>query len=313
MPWLAFADRRQERWWEQKQAADQAGLDAAVSIQTLLFPSLVARTLWDQLTSSAGGGLPLEALWLAVFLGWALLHLLLAQLSPGTYLRCRTPIVLLSRLQRQLTIMRYAALFNREAMGLAGAVAPTRALPATLGGMLGMLLWRHAAAVHCRSGTQAQAAEIYLGIARRLRDALMRAGRSGGSSGSLGGTCLDPGAGSGGGTCGAGGCMGACVAVHGWLQLVLGALLPLAVMWAVEERSRLRFQRQWLQHHVVVGEEEGSTHPTAAGSGAASSAQGQRSAGGAGKLPAPVPGIMLAAWLAACAWALWLELEGFLL
>lgn len=45
MRWLAFADSRQERRWEQKQAADQAGLDAAVSIQTLLFPSLVARTV----------------------------------------------------------------------------------------------------------------------------------------------------------------------------------------------------------------------------------------------------------------------------
>lgn len=59
--------------------------------------------LWDQLTNSPGGVLPLEALWLAVFLGWALLHLLLAQFCPGTYLRYRTPIVLLSRLQRQLT------------------------------------------------------------------------------------------------------------------------------------------------------------------------------------------------------------------
>ncbi len=49
MHWLAFSDSRQERQWEQKQAADQAGLDAAVSIQTLLFPSLVARTvgLWQ--------------------------------------------------------------------------------------------------------------------------------------------------------------------------------------------------------------------------------------------------------------------------
>lgn len=45
MRWLAFADRRQERQWEHTQAADQAGLDAAVSIQTLLFPSLVARTV----------------------------------------------------------------------------------------------------------------------------------------------------------------------------------------------------------------------------------------------------------------------------
>lgn len=45
MSWLSFGDKRQERQWEVKFAADQAGLDAAVSLQTLLFPSLVARTV----------------------------------------------------------------------------------------------------------------------------------------------------------------------------------------------------------------------------------------------------------------------------
>lgn len=152
------------------------------------------------------------------------------------------------------------------------------------------------------------------GIAQRLREALSLTRRSGSGSSSPGGACLDAAAaGAGDGTCGAASCMGACVAVHGWLQLVLGALLPLAVMWAVEERSRLRFQQQWLQHHVVVGEEgQGSAAPDQGEAAGTSGSQEPHSAAGTAKLPAPVPGAALAAWLAACSWALWRILEALL-
>ncbi len=151
------------------------------------------------------------------------------------------------------------------------------------------------------------------GMARRLRDALSWRGSS--SSSSPGGLCLDAAAaGTGGATCGAGSCMGACVAVHGWLQLVLGAVLPLAVMWAVEERSRLRFQQQWLQQHVVVGEEgQGGAAETPEAGGSTSGAHPQRSAAVTAKLPPPVPSLALAAWLAVCSWALWRIFEALLL
>lgn len=147
------------------------------------------------------------------------------------------------------------------------------------------------------------------GLVQRLRGGLSWARRGGASSPA--GACLGtPPGGAGGGTCSAAGCMGACVAVHGWLQVVLGALLPLAVMWAVEERSRLRFQQQWLQHHVVVGEEGGDDAASSRGGAtSASGAQQQRSAAGAAKLLPPVPGVALAAWLAASSWALWRVFE----
>lgn len=40
-----WRDTRLERAWQRKWAADNAGLDAATSLQTLLFPSLIARTV----------------------------------------------------------------------------------------------------------------------------------------------------------------------------------------------------------------------------------------------------------------------------
>lgn len=94
--------------------------------------------------------------------------------------------------------------------------------------------------------------------------------------------------------------MGTCVAVHAWLQAVLGVLLPLLVMWALEERSRLRFQRQWLQHHAARRE--------------ASAGVGTRPPPQAATLHTrPVPGLVLAAWLAACALAMWALMEAALL
>ena len=52
-----------------------------------------------------------------------------------------------------------------------------------------------------------------------------------------------------GGTCGADSCRDSCLAVNAWELGVLGVLLPLAVLWGLEERSRLLFQRQWLELH----------------------------------------------------------------
>lgn len=42
---LQWQDPRLERAWQRKWDADNAGLDAATSLQTLLFPSLIARTV----------------------------------------------------------------------------------------------------------------------------------------------------------------------------------------------------------------------------------------------------------------------------
>ncbi|PSC75743.1 nucleic acid-binding [Micractinium conductrix] len=106
---------------------------------------LVARTLWQQLGGSGGTLNVADVLRLATFLAWAPLHLLLAYARPDAYLRWRTPLVLLSRLQRQLTIVRFAALFNGEAVGGAGAagVAASAAAGASrANGIMGMLLWR---------------------------------------------------------------------------------------------------------------------------------------------------------------------------
>lgn len=42
---LGFREERLEAGWERRFAADAAALDACVSLQTLLFPGLVARTV----------------------------------------------------------------------------------------------------------------------------------------------------------------------------------------------------------------------------------------------------------------------------
>ena len=47
---LAFHDSWQEAKWQLKFAQDQAGLDAAFSLQTLVFPSLVASAVSSQAT-----------------------------------------------------------------------------------------------------------------------------------------------------------------------------------------------------------------------------------------------------------------------
>lgn len=84
-------------------------------------------------------------------------------------------------------------------------------------------------------------------------------------------------------------CRNSCIAVNAWVLLVLGTLAPLAVLWAVEERSRLRFQRQWLQVH----------RPRRT----ASQAGGGRS----GSHGLSWPALLL--WLLLCAWAVWAALE----
>lgn len=94
------------------------------------------------------------------------------------------------------------------------------------------------------------------------------------------------------GSCGADACRLSCVAVHGWLQLVLGTLLPVLVTWAVEEASRYRFQRRWLEVHGE-GEEGGQA--------------------AAASLARPLSAAALAAWLAVCAWVLWLLMDAVVL
>lgn len=107
------------------------------------------------------------------------------------------------------------------------------------------------------------------------------------------------GGGAGGGMCSAKGCLSACAAVHAWLQLVLGALLPLTLMWLAEERSRHEFQRHWLAlrapHAGIAG--------TAPSGGAPRAHETLRA----------VPRLALAVWLAVCAWAAWAVLDTLLL
>lgn len=156
----SFPERRLERAWQQKFCSDQAALDSAISLQTLLFPSMVARVvrplcrvvpaatprrrcrrrcrprvpsnrgapasraallrtplqlpracpshpavqLWERVHCGGVASLAAwEVLWLAVFLAWAPLFLFLAQRRPQAWQRWRTPLVLASRVHRQLT------------------------------------------------------------------------------------------------------------------------------------------------------------------------------------------------------------------
>ena len=104
--------------------------------------------------------------------------------------------------------------------------------------------------------------------------------------------------------CSADGCRNSCVAVNAWALGVLGVLLPLAILWGLEERSRLLFQRQWLELHSPAGSSGGSR-----------AGGGSRRAGGppAHRTPRPVPRLMLALWLLAFGWAVWAALEAFIL
>lgn len=88
-------------------------------------------------------------------------------------------------------------------------------------------------------------------------------------------------------------CRNSCVAVNAWVLVVLGTLLPLAVLWAVEERSRLRFQRQWMQVH-----RPSRSAPQIGGSSI--SAQG-------------LSWLVLALWLLFFAWAVWAALDWLIL
>ena len=205
MNMLQWRDPRLERAWQRRWAAENAGLDAATSLQTMLFPSLMARTvrrrrrrrrrcrrlpmppapklhaclpgssrvflhawatacsqatcvaiparmpcrpgaacpwspqaarhhplrplqLWDHVRGGSSQLRSLELLWLLTFLAWAPLLLWLSQRRPAAYARLRTPLVLLSRLHRQLTSERArrqpaplpAACVSREHAACAG-------------------------------------------------------------------------------------------------------------------------------------------------------------------------------------------------
>ncbi|PRW32615.1 hypothetical protein C2E21_8250 [Chlorella sorokiniana] len=338
----AFAEP-QEGEWLRKFTADQAGLDAAVSLQTLLFPSLVARLLWDQARSSAAGGSlsVVDGLWLAGFLAWAPLLLWLSLRRPKAYLRWRTPLVLLSRLHRSFTFMRWAGLFSREAMGAGGEAGPV-----SRQAQLGLLLWRptslvsllftylvpfrytapcalvmlgmalHGAAQQCAaycrgSGVERAAVQLAPELVDLLRgwQRLPLAQLTGGWQrlplGQLTGgaalaadgmcsvaeSCVPPAP----PTCSWDACRNSCIAVNAWVLTVLGTLLPVAVLWAVEERSRLRFQRQWLQLHRP------SRPAPQAGGGADSG--GTRG----------VSWLMLCLWLLFFAWAVWVVLDSLIL
>lgn len=106
-----------------------------------------------------------------------------------------------------------------------------------------------------------------------------------------------------GGTCGADSCRDSCLAVNAWALGVLGVLLPLAVLWGLEERSRLLFQRQWLELHSPPG---GSGTSRAGGSSRAAGQPARRSL-------RPLPRLVLVLWLLALGWAMWATLDAFIL
>ena len=60
--------------------------------------------MWGRVGSGdQGRPAALDILWLLAFLAWAPLFVFLAQWHSAFFLRHRTPLVLLSRMQRQLT------------------------------------------------------------------------------------------------------------------------------------------------------------------------------------------------------------------
>lgn len=69
----------------------------------LLAPSSPDLQLWNHMRSDSSPLGMLQFLWLAAFLAWAPLFIVLAQRRPKDYQRLRTPLVLLARLYRQLT------------------------------------------------------------------------------------------------------------------------------------------------------------------------------------------------------------------
>lgn len=320
--WLAFKDPRQEARWQLKFAADQARLDTAFSLQTLLFPGLVARTLWMHLNSGTVFS-TWEVLWLACFLAWAPLFLVLGQLRPDAFHRLRTPLVLLSRVQRQMTIMHFAPLFHAEAAG--GSIALQSSSVAS---KLGILIWRQPGTLatllnsyilplrynapcaafllmtslgstlrHCTAECHSEAhvgvEGFYRGLARHAQHMqlpwLQRPGVE-----------VEGPAGSAAGSCSADGCRHSCLALHAWLQIILGTLLPLLVSWVLEESSRYRFQRQWLQFHI----------PSEAVSSEADGGTSERQPVVA---PPPVPTTAVVLWFLVCAWVVWVLLEILLL
>lgn len=112
---------------------------------------------------------------------------------------------------------------------------------------------------------------------------------SAGSGATAAGAC-------GAGVCGAGACRSSCIAVHALVETALGALLPLAVTWAVEERSRLRFQRLWLRQFAAASE------PSGGGTSAPPAA-----------LAHPLSSLALSAWLLATTLVVWLLLYALVL
>ncbi|KAL4457480.1 hypothetical protein ABPG75_012345 [Micractinium tetrahymenae] len=106
-------------------------------------------------------------------------------------------------------------------------------------------------------------------------------------------------------------CLGQCFAAHAWLQVTLGTLLPLALLWAVEDRLRSRALQAWLRRQQREQEQRRASAGPSAGQPTADAA-GQKAVS-RGRLPRPLGLLPLAAWYAATAWLFWLVLEAVLL
>ncbi|KAI3425693.1 hypothetical protein D9Q98_007670 [Chlorella vulgaris] len=96
-------------------------------------------------------------------------------------------------------------------------------------------------------------------------------------------------------------CLPLCFSVHAWLQAVGGVLLPLALLWAIEERLRCRevcaLQQQRRQQQAALAGSEGA----------------QQEALGPCRSPQPLTAATLVSWVACSAWVLWATLGSILL
>lgn len=101
----------------------------------------------------------------------------------------------------------------------------------------------------------------------------------------------------------------------GCLQVTLGTLLPLAALWAVEDRQRGRALQAWLKEPQQEREQrqEQQQQCATAGASVGPAHAGEAGPGRPGRLPRPLGLASLAAWCVGTAWILWLALEATLL
>lgn len=98
-------------------------------------------------------------------------------------------------------------------------------------------------------------------------------------------------------------CTGVCFVLHAWAQAVVGALLPLAVLWVLEERARCCELQLWQRQLLERQQRQRSGEPVPA----------LVAVHPGGLLESPLSAGLLVVWLTASAWALWLALEVALL